>query len=64
MLRKIPSQDLNFDNMSDEELLDYFSRNNMFAEEQNSPEWNRAFRRISERYGTPQPPPLTELGAD
>jgi hypothetical protein len=64
MLRKIPSQDLNFDNMSDEELLDYFSRNNMFREEQNSPEWNRAFVRIRERYGAPQPNPLTGLGAD
>ena len=64
MLRKIPSQDLNFDNMSDEELLDYFSRNNMFREDQNSPEWNRSFDRIRKRYGAPQPNPLTGLGAD
>ena len=67
MLKPILSADLNFkgfDNMSDEELLDYFSRNNMFREDQNSPEWNRAFARIRERYGAPQPHPLTGLGAD
>jgi len=67
MLKPILSADSNsrgFDNMSDSELLAYFSKNNMFREEQNSPEWNRAFARIRERYGAPQPHPLTGLGAD
>ena len=50
--------------MSDSELLAYFSRNNMFREDQNSPEWNRSFDRIRKRYGAPQPNPLTGLGAD
>ena len=66
-LKKILSADSNsrgFDNMSDSELLAYFSRNNMFREDQNSPEWNRSFDRIRKRYGAPQPNPLTGLGAD
>jgi hypothetical protein len=67
MLKPILSADSNsrgFDNMSDSELLAYFSRNNMFREDQNSPEWNRSFDRIRKRYGAPQPNPLTGLGAD
>ena len=66
-LKKILSADSNsrgFDNMSDSELLAYFSKNNMFREDQNSPEWNRSFDRIRKRYGAPQPNPLTGLGAD
>ena len=66
-LKKILSADSNsrgFDNMSDSELLAYFSRNNMFREDQNSPEWNRSFDIIRKRYGAPQPNPLTGLGAD
>ena len=63
-IRLVDSNSRGFDNMSDSELLAYFSRNNMFREDQNSPEWNRSFDRIRKRYGAPQPNPLTGLGAD
>ena len=62
-IRLVDSNSRGFDRMTDDELVDYFNKNNMFENEnQNSDEWGRAFIRMREKYGSPQPDPITGLG--
>ncbi len=51
-----------FDNMTTDELIEYFNKYNLFHHNQNSLAWNRAFVRVREVCGDPRPNPQTGLG--
>ena len=64
-LKRILLRDSNskgFDLMSDDELVDYFNKNNMFLDNQGSDEWQRALIRLRDKFGEIKPNPQTGLG--
>ena len=52
----------NFDDMSLEELIEFFKDKKFYMYNCNCPQWNRAFVRIRDKYGDICPDPRTGFG--
>ncbi len=53
---------INFDEMSIDELIDFFEDKQFFNYDCNDPSWNRALTRIRDKYGEVRPNPQGGLG--
>ena len=53
---------INHDDMSLDEIIEYYKDKKFFMYSCNCPQWNRALLRIREKYGEVRPNPQTGFG--